>query len=299
MKADHVIHEGKKVFYKSTGAGYKLLFLHADFVDSRMWDGVMAILEDRYSITAYDKLGYGFSERAPGPLCRRKELADVMQAIVGGPAHLVGCSNGGLQALDFALENPGKVRSLTLVNSIPSGFQPTGEPPAEILAMVRACQEGRLDDANELQTHIWFDGPSRTPESIERERLKARGLAKAMNRIFLENGTFAVADMSPLDPLDPPAINRLGEIHVPTLVVSGVLDYGENRRASRMLADGIPGARFIEMKDCAHVPPLESPKEFAAILEEFLSSGRGSRKEKPGPGVNPAPDAGDPSPRRG
>ncbi len=272
MKTDYATHMGKRISCRSTGAGDKLVFLHADFVDSRMWDSVITRLESRYSISAYDKLGYGLSEKAPGPLCRRRELADVMESIGAGPAHLVGCSNGGLQALDYALENPKRVRSLTLVNSSPSGFQPVGEPPAELLAMIRAFQEGRLDEANDLQTRLWFDGPSRSLESIDPRRLPARESAKAMNRIFLENGTFATADMNPLDPLDPPAISRLGEIRVPTLVVSGALDYGENKRASRILADGIPGARFVEIKDCAHVPPLEAPAEFTKILEEFLGS---------------------------
>jgi 3-oxoadipate enol-lactonase len=274
VKTDYATHMGKKIMCRRTGAGDKLVFLHADFVDSRMWDSVIARLESRYSITAYDKLGYGSSEKAPGPLCRRRELADVMESIGGGPAHLVGCSNGGLQALDYALENPELVKSLTFVNSTPSGFQPVGEPPAELLAMIHAFQEGRLDEANDLQIRLWFDGPSRPLESIDPEKLPARESAKAMNRIFLENGTLAVADMNPLDPLDPPAIKRLGEIRIPALIVSGILDFGENRRASRILADGIPGACFVEMKDCAHVPPLEAPEEFTEVLEEFLGSMR-------------------------
>ncbi len=271
MRTDSAAHRGKRIHCRRTGAGDALVFLHADFVDSRMWDAVISRLEGKYSIAAYDKLGYGSSEKAPGPLCRRKELADVLDAIGAGPAHLVGCSNGGQQAIDYALENPGRVRSLTLVNSTPSGFQPAGEIPTEIMEMIHASREGRLDDVNELQVRIWFDGPSRPRDSLDGKKMKARESAKGMNRIFLENGTLTAADMNPLDPLYPPAICRLGEIRVPTLVVSGALDYGENRRASRILADGIPGARFIEMKDCAHVPPLEEPEAFAALLKMFLS----------------------------
>ncbi len=271
MKTYYVSHRGKRISCRSTGAGDAIVFLHADFVDSRMWDAVIKGMEGRYSITVYDKLGYGQSEKAPGPMCRRKELEDVLESVGTGPVHLVGCSNGGQQALDYTLEHPLRVRSLTLVNSSPSGFQPQGEPPAELLEMIRASQEGRLDDANELQIRIWFDGPSRRPESLDAHRREARGLAKAMNRVVVENGTFAFADMNPLDPLVPPAIRRLGEIRVPTLVIDGALDYAENRRASRILAEGIPGARMVEMKDCAHVPSMERPEAFTALLEEFIS----------------------------
>jgi 3-oxoadipate enol-lactonase len=274
MESYDAQHAGSRISCRRTGEGEAVLFLHADFVDGRMWQGTMALLEKRWSMTAYDKLGYGSSDRAPGPLCRRRELADVMETMGSTPVHLVGCSNGGQQALDYALEFPERVKSLCLVNSTPSGFMPRGEAPAELLEMIRASSEGRLEDANELQIRIWFDGPHRAVASLEKERLEARAFAKEMNRIFVYNGTFPVAVMNPLDPLDPPAISRLGEVRVPTLVMSGELDYDENRRASRVLADGIPGARLVEMKGCAHVPPLEEPREFSGVLEEFLASAR-------------------------
>jgi pimeloyl-ACP methyl ester carboxylesterase len=99
----------------------------------------------------------------------------------------------------------------------------------------------------------------------------ARMEATRMNRIVVERGTFAIADVTPKDPLDPPAIDRLAQVRAPTLVVSGALDYAENQRASRLLADGIPGARLVVMSDCAHVPPLEAPTAFASILRAFIA----------------------------
>jgi len=265
-----VMYEGRRVSCRRGGRGGSVVFVHADFVDSRMWDEVAGLLEDQHRVVLYDKLGYGSSEKAPGRMCRRRELADVVRSVGESPVHLVGCSNGGQQALDFCLEHPQRVCSLTLVNATPSGFQPEGAPPAEIVEMIQAVQEGRLAEANQLQTRIWFDGPERTVESLDTARRSARALAQEMNRIFVENGTFFSADVSPLDPLVPPALQRLGEVRAPTLVVSGKLDYAENRRASQILANGIPGARFVEMPDCAHVPALEAPKEFASVLGEFL-----------------------------
>ncbi len=279
MKAEkqitQVVHQGRRVAVRREGSGGEtIVFLHAGFVDSRMWDGVVERLPDRYTVVLYDKLGFGASDRAPGPMCRRRELSDVLESVGPGPFHLVGCSNGGQQALDYALENPRSVHSLTLVNSPPSGFQPEGAPPGELLEMFSALQEGRIDDANELQIRIWFDGPSRSPEHPDGVRRAARTLAKQMNRIFLDNGTFMTADMNPMDPLDPPAIRRLGEVAVPALVVSGSLDYAENRRASRTLAEGIPGARLVEMDGCAHVPSMEEPESFTALLLEFREARR-------------------------
>jgi pimeloyl-ACP methyl ester carboxylesterase len=265
-------HEGLRIAGKTRGRGEAILFIHADFVDSRMWKGTMELLSGNWKCSAYDKIGYGASEKAKGPICRRKELAAVLDAMGGGRVHLVGCSNGGQQALDYALERPERVRSLCLVNSPPSGFIPQGEPPAELLEMLRASAAGKMEEASELQTRIWFDGPRRKAESFRGDAAKARALAKEMNGIFVKNGTFAIADMQPLEPLAPPAIQRLGELKIPVLVLSGALDYEENRRASRILAEGIAGARFEEMEGFAHVPPLEDPRGFSAVLEGFLTS---------------------------
>lgn len=259
---------GHRVHTETEGQGEPVVFVHADFVDGRLWDQVRSLLNPRWLTAAYDKLGYGRSERAAGPIVRRRELAAVIEALDLGPVHLVGCSNGGTQALDYALERPGNVRTLTLVNSAPSGWQPQGVPPAPLMAMIEALQAGDQGAASELQLQIWFDGPHRQIDDLSPRLREARGAAATMNRIFVENGTFFVADASPPEPLNPPALERLNEVAVRTLVVDGRLDWSENRRASSLLAT-IPGSRRIEI-DAAHVPPLEDPEGFVALWEAFV-----------------------------
>ncbi|MGO8693397.1 MAG: alpha/beta fold hydrolase [Rectinemataceae bacterium] len=263
--------EGGRVFATVEGAGSPVLFVHADFVDGGMWTRTMAALAAGHLVASYDKLGYGRSAAATGPVCRRSELAAVVAALGLGPVHLVGCSNGGQASLDLALEEPRLVRSLTLVNASPSGFEWQGSPPPEILEMMAASQRGDLAAASELQLRIWFDGPERGPDGLDPDRRAARAEAARMNRVFMERGTFFMVDARPAEPLAPPAALRLADLRQPTLVVAGVLDYAENRRASRILAEGIPGARLVAMADCAHVPPLEAPGEFSAILGKFLT----------------------------
>ena len=229
------------------GEGETVLFVHADFVDGGMWSSVMERLAPRYRVACFDKRGFGRSEPATGPICRRRELEAVARSLGRGPVHLVGCSNGGQSALDLALERPELVRSLTLVNSTPSGFEMRGAPPPELLEMIGAMTRGDVDAASGLQIKIWFDGPARAAADLDEGRLAARAEASRMNRIFVERGTFIAADAAPADPLDPPAIARLAELRAPTLIVSGDLDYAETRRASAVMAERIPGARMLHM----------------------------------------------------
>jgi len=253
-----------RIHAESEGTGTAIVFGHADFVDGRMWDGVRACLAARYQTVAYDKLGYGRSDPATGPVVRRLELAALVEALGLTTFHLVGCSNGGQQALDFTLEHPTRVQSLTLVNASPSGWQPQGEMPQLLVEMIAAVQAGDLSAASELQLRIWFDGPDRDKTQFSPAIQKARRLASVMNRICVERGSFFLTDAQPPE---APALSRLAELRVPTLVIDSLWDWSENRRASRLLAEGIPGARRIEV-DGGHVMPLEDPAGFAALWEK-------------------------------
>jgi len=258
-----------RIHAESDGTGPSVVFVHADFVDGRLWDGVRAQLQG-YRTVAYDKLGYGRSDPVPGPVVRRRELAAVIDALGLGSVHLVGCSNGGQQALDYTLEHPDRVLSLTLINSPPSGFVPQGEPPALLLEMFSAVQRGDVDAASELQLRIWFDGPDRAKSGFSEKLIRARAFAAVMNRIFVDRGTFFLSDAKPAEPLEPPALGRLGEVRFPTLVIDGRWDWAENRRASRLLA-AIPGAQLVEV-DAAHVPPLEDPVGIADLWKSVHGS---------------------------
>jgi 2-hydroxy-6-oxonona-2,4-dienedioate hydrolase len=254
------------------GEGETILFVHADFVDGGMWTSVMDRLSPRYRVVCFDKRGYGRSEPATGPICRRRELEAVLRSLGRGSAHLVGCSNGGQSALDLALEHPELVRSLTLVNSPPSGFEMQGAPPPELLEMIAAMTRGDVGAASELQLRIWFDGPERDGGGYDEARSAARAEASRMNRIFVERGTFLATGGAEAEPLSPPAIERLGELDLPTLIVSGDLDYSETRRASAVMAERIPGARMLRMAGCAHVAPMEEPEAFSEALRGFIES---------------------------
>lgn len=255
------------LYYETAGAGATVVLLHAAFLDSRMFDAQWATLAQQFHVIRYDMLGFGQSDPATGPLCRRAHLRRLLDHLGVEEAHLVGCSNGGTLALDLSLEEPERVLSLTLVGSTPSGFDLQGEPPLEMLAMFEAFQHGDLAQASELQIRIWFDGLSRQPDKVDAD---LRQQALAMNRIPVERQTFLVADMQPLCPLDPPALTRLDAVRCPTLVAVGALDHAEVLRAASVLSAGISGARKVVIEASGHVPSFERSDEFTPLLLTFL-----------------------------
>ncbi len=260
--------EDGKLYYEVEGEGEPLVLSHAGFVDRRMWDEQWGAFTRRYRTVRYDMRGFGKSSPAQGPVDRREDLHRLLEHLGIHRAALVGCSMSGAIMLDFTLEHPEVVSTLVLVSSIPVGFEMQGEPPREFLEMMEAMEQGDLLRASELQNRLWIDGPFRQPGQVD-QRLRQR--AAEMNRIALANDTFRKADSSPVNPLDPPAARRLGEVRVPVLVIAGELDNPEVVRAAAVMAAGIPGAKKVILPGCAHLPNMERPEEFNRVVLEFLA----------------------------
>ncbi len=244
-----------------------MVLCHAGFVDSGMWDGQWEEFGRFFHVVRFDMRDYGKSGRAHGPVARRKDLEGLLDQLGIQRAVLTGCSMGGTTVLDFALEHPERAAALVLVSAVPGGFEMRGEPPADLLAMFAAMQQGDLAQVSELQLRLWVDGPFRQPEQVDPA---VRQRAAEMNRIPVEHGTFGL-DTQPVDPLDPPAVTRLNQIRVPTLIVAGALDDPELLRAAEVMEQGIPEAKKVIIAGAAHVPNMEKPAEFNREVLGFLA----------------------------
>jgi 3-oxoadipate enol-lactonase len=124
----------------------------------------------------------------------------------------------------------------------------------------------------ETETAFWVDGPrqstDRVPAAI-RERVH-EWIAEGYRDHSDEDLT--------VEALEPPAAGRLGEIHVPTLVMVGDLDEGGTIEACRKLATDIPDARLEVFEGVAHMVNLEQPERFTRLVLDFLGdAGIGSR----------------------
>jgi len=268
MTAGYVDLGDGKLYYEIEGKGETLVLCHAGFVDSRMWDGQWDAFTQHYRVLRFDMRGFGKSDPATGPVSRRQDLYRLLQELGIERAHVLGCSMGGEMAIDFTLEHPEMVLSLVIVSGTPGGFEMKGEPPSQILEMLQAIEQGDLERVSGLQIRLWVDGIYRQPEQVDP---RVRKLASEMNRIAVENGTWARADANPLNPLNPPAVKRLAEIDAPVLVLAGSLDHPEVLRAADLLAKGIRNTKKIILPDSAHVPNMEKPAEFNQVVLDFLS----------------------------
>ncbi|MGQ0600743.1 MAG: alpha/beta fold hydrolase [Anaerolineales bacterium] len=258
-----------KLYYETAGDGSPLVLAHAGFVDSRMWDDQWQALAQHYRVIRFDLQGFGKSDPLTAPVSRRDELYQLLRQLGVARAAFIGCSLSGETVLDFALEHPAMVSALIIVSAVPGGFELQGEPPPHLMEMFGALQSGDLTLASELQNRIWIDGSFRQPEQVDPV---IRQRAAEMNKIALAKGTWDMMQAPPPNPLDPPAVTRLPDIHAPTLVIAGGLDHPEILRAAELMAASMPNASKAIIPDCAHLPNMEKPEEFNRLVLDFLRS---------------------------
>ncbi|MDQ2676435.1 MAG: alpha/beta hydrolase, partial [Actinomycetota bacterium] len=204
--------------YEAAGAGPDVLLMHSGISDSRMWDPQWALLTRSFHAIRFDARGFGSSSDPRRPYTLHGDAMEVLDALDVEKAAVVGSSMGGYAALDMAIALPHRVSALVVVTAAPSGWTHTADIRAQWEAIDAAYDRRGIDAANELEMKMWLDGPFRAPDVVERE---IRRQAATVNRVLLERQ--ATFEIEPGD-LEPPAIGRLAEVKVPTLVITGELD---------------------------------------------------------------------------
>jgi 3-oxoadipate enol-lactonase len=256
--------------HEVAGDGPGVALIHSTICDSRMWDAEFAALAGRYRVLRYDLRGYGRSGLPPGPYSSFDDLGGLLDEAGLDRAALVGISGGAAIALDFALARPGRVTGLVLGAPAIGGLdwseavQRFGAREDELL------DAGDVGGAVELNLRTWVDGPHRGADAVDPAvRAKVGEMQRRAFEVQLE--AFAGDEQpGPAERLDPPAIGRLEEVRVPTLVVVGDLDVPDIRDRAEILASRIPGARKVVLPGVAHMVNLERPGEFLARVEELL-----------------------------
>jgi pimeloyl-ACP methyl ester carboxylesterase len=261
--------DGGRLYYEMAGSGRPVVLGHAGFVDSRSWDDQWPAFAEHFQVVRFDLRGFGQSDPASGPVSRRDDVLQLVRHLGLAQASFVGTSMSGENMLDLALEHPELVSALVLVSATPSGFEMQGEPPAVLLEMMAAMQQGNIAQASELQTRLWVDGPFRQPAQVDPNVRMKTG---EMNQAALKHGTWGVADAQPLNPLNPPAVQRLGEVQARTLIIAGAQDHPEILRAADVMAASLPDARKAIIDDAAHLPNMEKPREFNEAVLNFLGA---------------------------
>jgi pimeloyl-ACP methyl ester carboxylesterase len=112
---------GVRTWFDERGDGDPVALLHPGGADARAWAPNLDALAAHFRVLTPERRGHGRTPDVPGPITFELMAQDTiafLDQVVGGPAHLVGCSAGAVVALLVALRRPELVRRLVLISGV-------------------------------------------------------------------------------------------------------------------------------------------------------------------------------------
>lgn len=263
-KSGYLDVDGGRLYYESRGSGPAVVFVHAGIADSGMWDTQFAELASDYRVVRYDMRNFGRSETEDVAFADWEDLAALLDALAIEESVIIGASMGATVAVGLALERPALVRGLILMSpGIFPGHEPSGELRRGWRSIEQALDAGQVDKALDIELDMWVDRGNHRSEPVN-EAVRQQILR--MNARAYE----LASDAPNRKPLRPPALNRLDQISVPVLVVTGSIDMPDIDSIAKRLARGLPNVDCIDVPDTAHLLNMEQPERFNEIVREFL-----------------------------
>ena len=246
---------GTRLWYWDTGgSGRPVILMHAATHSAAGWVYQQPVLARAgYRAIGYSRRGYFRSD--PGdpadPGCAADDLDNLIQHLKLGAVDLVAAAHGGFFGLDFALEYPGKVRSLTIVSSL------MGIIDADYQAVNARLRPnffaGLPHEFQELSPSYRAGNPDGVAAWLELQRQAMPG-ARIQPKVK-----------------QPLTWARLETIRHPTLLVTGESDLYTPPALLRMQALHMPHAEVATIAEAGHSPYWEQPMMFNRSLLDFLS----------------------------
>lgn len=259
---------GQELYYEIHGDGPPLVLLMGIGYDSSLWTlQQVPALSTQFRVVLVDNRDAGRSARADHPYTvadMADDVAGVLDALAIQRTHLLGLSMGSMIGVEFALRHADRLDRLVLAgpNAAPAR---SAVDPISIWNWVRANDSSGEVFGGQQFTWLFSSAFLRNQQAVQETMAM---LASNPNPVESEAyGRQAQAYLQ-FDALD-----RLGGIKAPTLVVVGEQDLLTPPWVAREVADGIPQARLeiITGDGSSHVVSLERPDDFNQLVMKFLA----------------------------
>jgi len=261
--------DGHRIWFSTHGdpSNPPLLLVMGLAVSSSAWDALPQRLADRFFVITFDNCGTGRSASRKKSFTMN-DLADdaeaVLRAAGADRANVFGISMGGMIAQELALRHPARVRSLVL-GATYSSYLLSAKP-----GLRSVLDLGAMILRNERVKHRVVGRLLSTPEFVEANPGVIAGWFARSDHARIPQ---ALAQMWAI--LRHHTHQRLEQIAVPTLVLSGDSDRLVPVANSYRLVKRIPGARLEIIRGAGHVFPLEREAETVRLVtEHFLGAER-------------------------
>ena len=262
-------HRGCTLSWFVEGQGAPVVLIQGSGVGANGWRPQVDALTSRFQCLCFDNRAYGRSVPSTEPLSLELMAEDVlalMDAQGWQSAHLVGHSMGGLIAQYVARRARARVRSLALLCTFADGRAPSKLTPW----LVRVGLRTRLGTRRMRQRAFMEMVLTREELAAVDPEVMAEKLGGLFDRDLSESPPILMQQVRTMARADArPFLSELAGL--PTLVASAEHDRIATPASGRELAQGIPGARYVELSGTAHAMTVTRATELNALLLEHLA----------------------------
>jgi pimeloyl-ACP methyl ester carboxylesterase len=254
----HLDVGGGKIYYEECGAGASIVLLHDGLLHSVTWDAVWEPLCRKYHVVRYDRRGYGRSDVPKAPFLPTEDLQKLLTQLKVQQAVVAGNSSGASLAIDFALAHPESVEGLFLIGPVANGK----DVSQSFIDRGRKNNEPLENGDIKAAAENWSNDPYIIGERHDGTRNKLREALVENPQNLKYTGEFEM-------PNEKPSASRLGEIHVPTLILVGELDISDVHAHAGAIEDGITGSQRDVIINSGHLVQLEQSEIVVEKLSHF------------------------------
>jgi pimeloyl-ACP methyl ester carboxylesterase len=270
-----VEHSGCRLACEVHGQGPPVVFIQGVGLPGRGWLPQLSELATSYQCLTFDNRGIGASRPAggtPSIVGMAEDTMRIMDAMGWQSAHVVGHSMGGCIAMEVALQDRSRVRSLSLLCTVARGRDATRLTPHMLWVGIRSSV-GTLRSRRRAFLELVL-APDELPMeerdalAIELEPLFGHDLARRPAAAFRQLRALQAWDCT----------TRLARLAgVPTLVASAAHDTIAPPRLGRAIAAAIPGAEYVELPDHAHGVTIRNAGVVNRMLRSHLDAAEVAR----------------------
>lgn len=264
---------GARVAYAETGSGETVLLLHSSASSSGQWRSLTESLHAVYRFLAPDLYGYGDTDAWPGEgpldLAEEAALADAVVAESDGPIHLVGHSYGGAVALRFALQQPERVRSLTLIEPVAFHLLRSATADAADRSLFGTVAEVAGVVSKATATGDYRGGMAHFVDYWSGDGAWSRTKPEVRTALARRTPKVALDFWASMTESTPRAAYR--QIAVPTLVLRGTESPAPTLRIAELVAEALPRSRLHTIDGAGHMLPLTHRDAVNAAIAEHFS----------------------------
>jgi 3-oxoadipate enol-lactonase len=247
--------DGVEIEARDEGAGPPLVFCNSLGTELRLWGAVLPHLSDR-RIIRFDKRGHGASDVPAPPYSMGRLVSDaeaVLDHLGVTACTFVGLSIGGMIAQGLAVKRPDLVARMVLSNTAAR----IGDDRLWDMRIETALRDGMAPLVDGVMQR-WFG----------RDFLASDGLAEQRARFLATPPEGYAGCSAAIKGTD--FYGATSGLRLPVLAIAGSEDGATPPDLVRETADLIPGSRFALMRRVGHLPCIEAPEAYAALLRGFM-----------------------------